>query len=99
MILLLSAAESWTFTSLRPPLHHEVSTRLVPRPEALGPRMHRNETSEATFPNLVRFSFELAKTLLTLLAGAAIYFGFRLQQMLKTSHLDQLSPMPAVNDS
>ena len=40
MILLLSAAESWTFTSLRPPLHHEVSTRLVPRPEPLGPRRY-----------------------------------------------------------
>ncbi len=76
MILLLGAAESWAFTSLRPPLHHEVSTRLVPRPESLGPRMHRNET-EATFPNLVRFSFEFAKTLLTLFAWAAIYFGYR----------------------
>ncbi len=99
MILVLSAAESWTFTSLRPPLHHEVSTRLVPRPESLGPRMHRNETEEATFPSLVRFSFEFAKTLLTLFAWAAIYFGYRLQQMLKTAQLDRLRLDAAVKES
>ena len=99
LILLLSAAESWTFTSLLPPLHHEVSTRLLPRPESLGPRMHRNEASEATFPNLVRFSFEFAKTLLTLFAWAAIYFGYRLQQMLKTAQLDRLRLDAAVKES
>ena len=99
MILVLSAAESWTFTSLRPPLHHEVSTRLVPRPQPLGPRMNRNETTEATFPNLVRFSFEFAKTLLTLFAWAAIYFGYRLQQMLKRVQLDRLRLDAAVKEA
>jgi two-component system LytT family sensor kinase len=99
MILVLSAAESWTFTSLRPPLHHEVSTRWVPRPQTLGPRVHRDETAEATFPNLVRFSFEFAKTLLTLFAWAAIYFGYRLQQMLKRVQLDRLRLDAAVKES
>jgi two-component system, LytTR family, sensor kinase len=99
LILLLSAAESWTFTSLRPPLHHEVSARLVPKSQSLGPRMHRNEISEATFPNLVRFSFEFAKTLLTLFAWAAIYFGYRLQQMLKTAQMDRLRLDAAVKES
>ena len=99
MILVLSAAESWTFTSLRPPLHHEVSARLVPRLEPVGPRMHRNETAQANFPNLVRFSFEFAKTLLTLFAWAAIYFGYRLQQMLKRAQLDRLRLDAAVKES
>ncbi len=99
MILVLSAAESWTFTSLRPPLHHEVSARLVLPPQPLGPRVHRNETAEATFPSLVRFSFEFAKTLLTLFAWAAIYFGYRLQQMLKRVQLDRLRLDAAVKES
>ena len=99
IILVLSAAESWTFTSLRPPLHHEVSARLVPRPQLLGPRIHRNEMPEATFPNLVRFSFEFAKTLLTLFAWAAIYFGYRLQQMLKRVQLDRLRLDAAVKEA
>ena len=60
--------------------------------------MRRNET-EATFPNLVRFSFEFAKTLLTLFAWAAIYFGYRLQQMLKTAQLDRLRLDAAVKES
>ena len=98
MILLLSAGESWTFTWLRPPLHHEVSTRLVPR-QTLEPRIHRNENAETKFPNLVRLSFEFAKTLLTLFAWAAIYFGYRLQQMLKTAQLDRLRLDAAVKES
>lgn len=99
IILVLSAAESWTFTWLRPPLHHEVSTRLVPRPQLPGPRIHRNEPTEATFPNLARFSFEFAKTLLTLFAWAAIYFGYRLQQMLKEAQLDRLRLDAAVKEA
>ena len=99
LILMLSAAESWTFTSLRPPLHREVSTRLIPKPQTLGPSIHRNEIPETKFPYLVRLWFEFAKTLLTLFAWAAIYFGYRLQQMLKTAQLDRLRLDAAVKES
>jgi two-component system, LytTR family, sensor kinase len=101
MIFLLSAGESWTFTSFRPPLHHEVSARIVPHPQplGLGPRIHRAENSESAFPGVARFSFEFAKSLLTLFAWAAIYFGYRLQQMLKTAQLDRLRLDAAIKES
>jgi two-component system LytT family sensor kinase len=99
VILLLSAGEAWTFISFRPPLHHEVSARIVPHPQPQGPRMHRAENAESSFPTLARFSFQFAKSLLTLFAWAAIYFGYRLQQMLKTAQLDRLRLDAAVKES
>jgi two-component system, LytTR family, sensor kinase len=99
VILLLSGAESWTFTSLRPPLHKQVSARLVQRTEPFGPRIRRGEGGEAAFPSVARFSFEFAKSLLTLFAWAAIYFGYRLQQMLKTVQFDRLRLDAAVKES
>jgi two-component system LytT family sensor kinase len=99
VILVLSAGESWTFTSFRPPLHHEVSARIVPHTLPPGPRMRRSENAETQFPAMARFSFEFAKSLLTLFAWAAIYFGYRLQQMLKTAQLDRLRLDAAVKES
>jgi two-component system, LytTR family, sensor kinase len=100
VVLLLSVVQSWTFTSLRPPLNHQVSTRIIPHPQPEARRIdqHRAENHES-FPNLARLSFEFAKTLLTLFAWAAIYFGYRLQQMLKTAQLDRLRLDAAVKES
>jgi two-component system, LytTR family, sensor kinase len=99
VILLLSAGEAWTFISFRPPLHHEVSARIVPHVQPQGMRLHRAETSESSFPTLARFSFQFAKSLLTLFAWAAIYFGYRLQQMLKSAQVDRLRLDAAVKES
>ena len=99
VIFLLSAGESWTFISFRPPLHREVSARFVPLGQRQGPRMRRVENSESSFPILARFSFQFAKSLLTLFAWAAIYFGYRLQQMLKSAQLDRLRLDAAVKES
>src|ERR1700760_1778566 len=99
VIFLLSAGESWAFISFRPPLHHEVSTRIVPHVPSQGPRMHRPENGESPFPSVARFSFQFAKSLLTLFAWAAIYFGYRLQQMLKTAQLDRLRLDAAVKEA
>ena len=99
VIFLLSAGESWTFISFRPPLHHEVSARIGPHAQFQGPRMRRAENSESSFPTVARFSFQFAKSLLTLFAWAAIYFGYRLQQMLKTAQLDRLRLDAAVKES
>ena len=99
VIFLLSAAESWTFISLRPPLHRQVSARIVRHGQPEGQRMRRVQISESTFPTLARFSFQFAKSLLTLFAWAAIYFGYRLQQMLKTAQLDRLRLDAAVKES
>jgi two-component system, LytTR family, sensor kinase len=99
VILLLSAGESWTFISCRPPLHHEVSTRIVPHAQSPPLRMRRPETVDSSFPSLARFSFQFAKSLLTLFAWAAIYFGYRLQQMLKTAQVDRLRLDAAVKEA
>jgi hypothetical protein len=99
VILLLSAGEAWTVISFRPPLHHEVSARFVPHGQFQSPRMRRVEISESPFPTLARFSFQFAKSLLTLFAWAAIYFGYRLQQMLKTAQLDRLRLDAAVKEA
>jgi two-component system, LytTR family, sensor kinase len=99
VVLLLSVVQSWTFTSLRPPLNHQVSARIVPHPQADGRRIDRHAENHESFPNLARLSFEFAKTLLTLFAWAAIYFGYRLQQMLKTAQLDRLRLDAAVKES
>jgi len=99
VILLLSAIESWAFTSLRPPLHREVSTRFVLREQPLTPRIHHPDSADVSFSNLARFWFEFAKTLLTMFAWAAIYFGYRLQQMLKTAQLDRLRLDAAVKEA
>jgi two-component system LytT family sensor kinase len=99
LIFVLSAVESWTFTTFRPPLHHEVTARFVPYAQPQGLRAHRAENSESSFPYLARLSFEFAKCLLTLFAWAAIYFGYRLQQMLKTAQLDRLRLDAAVKES
>ena len=61
--------------------------------------MRRSENAETPFPAMARFSFEFAKSLLTLFAWAAIYFGYRLQQMLKTAQLDRLRLDAAVKES
>ena len=99
VILLLSAGNSWTFTGLRPPLHHEVSTRLVLKARPLTPKLHIEGAAAGSFSHLARFWFEFAKTLLTMFAWAAIYFGYRLQQMLKTAQLDRLRLDAAVKES
>jgi LytS/YehU family sensor histidine kinase len=61
--------------------------------------MHRPENGESPFPTLARFSFQFAKSLLTLFAWAAIYFGYRLQQMLRTAQLDRLRLDAAVKEA
>ena len=99
LIFVLSAVESWTFTTFRPPLHHEVTARFVPYAQPQGLRAHRVESPESSFPYVARLSFEFAKCLLTLFAWAAIYFGYRLQQMLKTAQLDRLRLDAAVKES
>jgi two-component system, LytTR family, sensor kinase len=99
VVLLLSVVQSWTFTSLRPPLNHQVSARIIPHPQPEGRRIDHRAENHESFPNLARLSFEFAKTLLTLFAWAAIYFGYRLQQMLKTAQLDRLRLDAAVKES